>query len=650
MTEEATAAAMPAPEDPALASKSGRRKRRPRHRSNRMGKKDLSTDASRARAAKACSQIEYYFSDENLCQDVFLRSNLDSEGFIPVAVVANFPRVARLGALYEDLLAGLGESAAVEVDAENETVRPKDRPLRWVFPTPAPRWLKLQAPHEHATAHREEGGEGGLGRARRVSSGGSSGASAGSLTTGHGRDSDEEEDAQFGPGNPKGGQLAFFSALSKGQACAAKAGKSAASGMGPATRNPAAAAAAGAGKTARKKAVKQPGMVKPGTPAEVSSGASDSLSSEGNTSIGNTSGEASSNDAAASPSLTDKQAALPPTESRFRRRSHKGEGQAGQAVETIAEADCQPEEKPKHKGPVGPWAAMPLTVKTGVPPTPAAAAAGVRAEKRVAAAVVAAAIRAGSSPSSVMMPSVLESKAGAAAAPDASLSPPAAEPTPPPAPARTKENPWGNATVEKGPLSSLYPKKSKSTVDLVAPGPVAPPAAPSTSGGAKAGGAKAATGLVAPRPKRGWEMAALASIGASRPSGGLTPGPASPPRSANGNGGSSGSSSGEAKAPATTPAAGLVAPDDFPPLVEAVSTQTRRGRPQIVNTGRLVPKHGRLEEGATLGVDPGNIEGRRVRGSQGGFKSEKVPRALAKLKQHQNNLRQLHSLLGVSTR
>lgn len=39
-------------------------------------------------------QIEYYFSIENLCRDIFLRSKMDTEGFIPVATIAAFNRVS----------------------------------------------------------------------------------------------------------------------------------------------------------------------------------------------------------------------------------------------------------------------------------------------------------------------------------------------------------------------------------------------------------------------------------------------------------------------------------------------------------------------------------------------------------------------------
>jgi La domain len=43
-----------------------------------------------------CRQIEYYFSGQNLCKDIFLRSKMDDGGWIPVAVIAQFNRVRML--------------------------------------------------------------------------------------------------------------------------------------------------------------------------------------------------------------------------------------------------------------------------------------------------------------------------------------------------------------------------------------------------------------------------------------------------------------------------------------------------------------------------------------------------------------------------
>lgn len=42
------------------------------------------------------SQIEYYFSIENLCKDLYLRQRMDSQGFVPLMFIAAFKRMREL--------------------------------------------------------------------------------------------------------------------------------------------------------------------------------------------------------------------------------------------------------------------------------------------------------------------------------------------------------------------------------------------------------------------------------------------------------------------------------------------------------------------------------------------------------------------------
>lgn len=42
------------------------------------------------------SQLEYYFSIDNLCKDLYLRKNMDSQGWVLLSVVANFKRIKQL--------------------------------------------------------------------------------------------------------------------------------------------------------------------------------------------------------------------------------------------------------------------------------------------------------------------------------------------------------------------------------------------------------------------------------------------------------------------------------------------------------------------------------------------------------------------------
>ncbi|KAI6178460.1 HTH La-type RNA-binding domain-containing protein [Aphelenchoides besseyi] len=73
------------------------------------------------------SQLEYYFSRENLMNDRYLRSQMDADQYVPIKIVANFPKVARLSNDYELIVNVLRESAQVQVDETGEKVRPVTR-------------------------------------------------------------------------------------------------------------------------------------------------------------------------------------------------------------------------------------------------------------------------------------------------------------------------------------------------------------------------------------------------------------------------------------------------------------------------------------------------------------------------------------------
>ena len=42
------------------------------------------------------SQLDFYFSVDNLCKDMFLRKNMDSQGWVSLDVIASFPRMKQL--------------------------------------------------------------------------------------------------------------------------------------------------------------------------------------------------------------------------------------------------------------------------------------------------------------------------------------------------------------------------------------------------------------------------------------------------------------------------------------------------------------------------------------------------------------------------
>ncbi|KAK7283744.1 hypothetical protein RIF29_13490 [Crotalaria pallida] len=61
------------------------------------------------------NQIDYYFSDANLVKDEFLRSNMDEQGWVPITLIANFPRVKSLTINIQFILDTMRASTVVEV-------------------------------------------------------------------------------------------------------------------------------------------------------------------------------------------------------------------------------------------------------------------------------------------------------------------------------------------------------------------------------------------------------------------------------------------------------------------------------------------------------------------------------------------------------
>jgi la-related protein 1 len=52
-------------------------------------------DSAEDRQARVRWQIEYYFSQGNLIRDKYLRCLMDADGWVPVVMLAAFPKVAR---------------------------------------------------------------------------------------------------------------------------------------------------------------------------------------------------------------------------------------------------------------------------------------------------------------------------------------------------------------------------------------------------------------------------------------------------------------------------------------------------------------------------------------------------------------------------
>ncbi|CAI9763814.1 unnamed protein product [Fraxinus pennsylvanica] len=75
-------------------------------------------------------QIDFYFSDENLVKDNFLRSNMDDQGWVPINLIASFPRVQQLTYDVPLILDSLRNSTIVEV--QGDKLRKRNEWKKWL--------------------------------------------------------------------------------------------------------------------------------------------------------------------------------------------------------------------------------------------------------------------------------------------------------------------------------------------------------------------------------------------------------------------------------------------------------------------------------------------------------------------------------------
>jgi len=111
----------------------------------------------------AVKQVEYFFSTGELIKNIFMRNQMDVEGYLPAAIVFNFPSVLSFSVPYYDMLEALKESKSVQVDYKNECLRLKGRDdeyKKWLFPNGdgtfgCPKWFIPQEEFKEDVADEE---------------------------------------------------------------------------------------------------------------------------------------------------------------------------------------------------------------------------------------------------------------------------------------------------------------------------------------------------------------------------------------------------------------------------------------------------------------------------------------------------------------
>ncbi|MED6146225.1 hypothetical protein PIB30_032603 [Stylosanthes scabra] len=79
------------------------------------------------------TQINYYFSNENLIKDTFLRQNMDDQGWVPITLIASFNKVMHLTDSIQVILDAVRTSSVVEV--QGEKIRRRNDWRRWIIPS-----------------------------------------------------------------------------------------------------------------------------------------------------------------------------------------------------------------------------------------------------------------------------------------------------------------------------------------------------------------------------------------------------------------------------------------------------------------------------------------------------------------------------------
>ncbi|KAJ1403907.1 Winged helix-like DNA-binding domain superfamily [Sesbania bispinosa] len=82
--------------------------------------------------SRIVNQIDYYFSNENLIKDTFLRQNMDDQGWVPIKLIAGFKKVMLLTENIQLILDAVRTSSIVEV--QGDKIRRRNDWGRWIMP------------------------------------------------------------------------------------------------------------------------------------------------------------------------------------------------------------------------------------------------------------------------------------------------------------------------------------------------------------------------------------------------------------------------------------------------------------------------------------------------------------------------------------
>ncbi|RUS90292.1 hypothetical protein EGW08_001981, partial [Elysia chlorotica] len=76
-------------------------------------------------------QIEYYFSEDNLVKDLFLRKKMDEQGWVNLQLVLSFNKVKELKADHNSVIQAIRSSDKLELSDSEDFIRTSNQPTKW---------------------------------------------------------------------------------------------------------------------------------------------------------------------------------------------------------------------------------------------------------------------------------------------------------------------------------------------------------------------------------------------------------------------------------------------------------------------------------------------------------------------------------------
>eukprot|EP00971_Amphidinium_carterae_P205256 4073933-Amphidinium_carterae.1 len=95
---------------------------------NKGGQKGGSKGGGKGKQGEVLNQVNYYFSEDNLCKDTFLRGHMDEEGWVKLSLIMGFNKMKAYS--IDMATSAIANSTIVELNAEKDQMRLKDEDLR----------------------------------------------------------------------------------------------------------------------------------------------------------------------------------------------------------------------------------------------------------------------------------------------------------------------------------------------------------------------------------------------------------------------------------------------------------------------------------------------------------------------------------------